>query len=191
MKLLLASQSPRRRELLESLGYPFETVSISVDEIFPEDLAPENVPAYLSELKSTAFRSLNADEVLLTADTVVISNGIILGKPGTTTDAKAMLMAISGRTHQVVTAFSMRTQDGIKTVADVANVELDEVTEQEANFYVKNFRPMEKAGAYGIQEWFGMAKISKISGSFYTIMGLPTHLLYAELKKFFPLPKED
>lgn len=191
MKLLLASQSPRRKELLENLGYGFETVSISVDEVYPETLAPETVPGYLSELKSTAFRSLNADELLLTADTVVINNGKILGKPETITDAKQMLLEMSGKTHLVVTAFSIRSQEGIKTISDVAEVELDEVTEHEANFYVKNFSPMDKAGAYGIQEWFGMAKIRRINGSFYTIMGLPTHLLYTELKKFFPLPQED
>lgn len=190
MKLLLASQSPRRRELLESLGYSYETVSINVDEIYPENLVAEKVPAYLSELKSVAFRPLNADELLLTADTVVINNGAILGKPQTTTEARQMLLEMSGKTHQVVTSFSIRTQAGLETFTDTAEVELNEVSEDEANYYIRNFGPMDKAGAYGIQEWFGMAKIRKINGSFYTIMGLPTHLLYTELKKFFPLPKE-
>lgn len=182
MKLLLGSNSPRRRELLQSLGFQFETVSIDCDEVFPDNLAPENIAGYLSELKANAFGTLEKDAVLLTADTVVAIENTVLGKPKNQEDAKEMLMQLSGKTHEVYTGISFKTTEKLLTLTDVAHVEFAEIKEEEIDFYIKNHRPFDKAGSYGIQEWLGMAKINKISGSFYTIMGLPTHLVYETLK---------
>lgn len=183
MKLLLASQSPRRKELLTSLGFDFEVVKIDCEEIIPETITIEEAAAYLSELKAKAFRTLIADEVLLTADTVVAAEGQILGKPKDENEARQMLRMLSGKTHQVYTGISIKTVDKTYTETDVADVELDEITDEEIAYYIQNYKPFDKAGSYGIQEWLGMAKIRKMSGSFYTIMGLPTHLVYKILNE--------
>jgi len=183
MKLLLASQSPRRKELLTSLGFEFEVVKIDCEEIVPEHIKVEESAAYLSELKANAFRSLEKDEVLLTADTVVAIDHQFLGKPSDEKEAKQMLQLLSRKTHQVYTGITIKTSDKTITQTDVADVELDEITEDETEYYIKNYRPFDKAGSYGIQEWLGMAKIKKITGSYYTIMGLPTHLVYKILKE--------
>lgn len=183
MKIILASQSPRRKELLQSLGYDFQTVSIDVEEVFPADLPAENVAGYLSELKANAFRKLEKDEVLITADTVVVQNHEILGKPGDRKHAFEMIKKLSGNSHQVFTAVTIKTSDTSVTKTDVSTVDFLEITDDEINFYIDRFQPFDKAGSYGIQEWIGMAKISRINGSFYTIMGLPTHLVEAELSK--------
>jgi septum formation protein len=183
MKILLASQSPRRKELLSSLGFDFEVVKIDCEEILPEHIDIGEAAAYLSELKADEFRKLEADEVLITADTVVAIDNQILGKPKDEEDAKNMLQKLSGRTHQVFTGISIKTLDKTITETDVADVEFDEISDEEIDFYVKNYKPFDKAGSYGIQEWLGMAKIKKMTGSFYTIMGLPTHLVYKILNK--------
>lgn len=183
MKILLASQSPRRKELLTSLGFDFDVVKIDCEEILPENIKIENAAAYLSELKANAFRKLEQDEVLLTADTVVAIDNQILGKPRDEADAKNMLQKLSGKTHQVYTGITIKTLNKTITETDVADVELEEISEEEIDFYVKNYKPFDKAGSYGIQEWLGMAKITKMNGSFYTIMGLPTHLVYKILKE--------
>ena len=182
MKILLGSNSPRRKELLQSLGFDFEVVSIDCDEVFPENLPVENIAGYLSELKADAYQNLQKDEVLLTSDTIVTFEGKVLGKPKNMEEAVEMLQHLSGKTHQVYTAVSFKTNEKIITKTDVADVEFSEITDQEINFYIENYHPFDKAGSYGIQEWLGMAKISKINGSFYTIMGLPTHLVYETLK---------
>jgi septum formation protein len=183
MKILLASQSPRRRELLSSLGFDFEVVKIDCEEILPENIAIKDAAAYLSELKADAFRELEKGEVLLTADTVVAIDNQILGKPKDEANAKNMLQKLSGKTHQVYTGISVKTLDKTITETDVADVEMEEISDDEIDFYVKNYRPFDKAGSYGIQEWLGMAKIKNMNGSFYTIMGLPTHLVYKILNE--------
>jgi len=183
MKLLLASQSPRRKELLSNLGFEFEVVKIDCEEILPEHIKIEEAAAYLSDLKADAFRHLEADEVLLTADTVVAIDNQILGKPKDEVDAYKMLQSLSGRTHQVYTGITIKTADKSITETDVADVTLDELSDEEINYYVQNYKPFDKAGSYGIQEWLGMAKITSLTGSFYTIMGLPTHLVYKILKE--------
>jgi septum formation protein len=183
MKLLLASQSPRRKELLSSLGFAFEVVKIDCEEIVPEHIKVGESAAYLSELKADAFRKLKEDEVLLTADTVVAIDNQFLGKPQNEDDAKNMLKLLSGKTHQVYTGITIKTLEKTITETDVADVEFDEITDDEIEFYIKNYNPFDKAGSYGIQEWLGMAKIKKMNGSFYTIMGLPTHLVYKILKE--------
>jgi len=183
MKLLLASQSPRRKELLSSLGFEFEVVKIDCEEIIPDHIKIEDAAAYLSDLKASAFRNLEADEVLLTADTVVAVDDQILGKPKDEADAFNMLRSLSGRTHQVYTGITIKTSNKIFTETDVADVALDKLSDEEINYYIQNYKPFDKAGSYGIQEWLGMAKITNMAGSFYTIMGLPTHLVYKILKE--------
>lgn len=183
MKILLASQSPRRKELLSSLGFDFEVVKIDCEEILPENIKIEDAAAYLSELKTNAFGNLQNDEVLLTADTVVANENQFLGKPKNEIEAKEMLKSLSRKIHQVYTGITIKTLDKIITETDVADVEFDEISDEEIDFYIKNYQPFDKAGGYGIQEWLGMSKIKKINGSFYTIMGLPTHLVYKILRE--------
>lgn len=182
MKILLASNSPRRRELLKSLGFDFEVVAVDCDERYPNNLSPQQIAGYLSELKSKSFRPLHQNEMLLTADTIVVLGGEVLGKPRDKTEAKKMLVQLSGKTHQVYTGITLKTVDKTITKTDVAHVEFDAISDSEAEFYLENYRPFDKAGSYGIQEWLGMAKIKKIEGNFYTIMGLPTHLVYSLIK---------
>ena len=183
MKILLASKSPRRKELLESLGYTFDVISIDCDESFPSDLPVDEIAGYLSEKKSNAFRTLQNGEVLITADTIVALENEILGKPKDADDATEMLRKLSGKTHQVYTGITIKTSENQITETDVADVSFSELSDSEIEYYIKNFKPFDKAGSYGIQEWLGMSKITEIKGSFYTIMGLPTHLIYEILKK--------
>jgi septum formation protein len=182
MKILLASESPRRKELLQNLGYHFETVTLNCEEIYPADLPCNDVAAYLSELKSASFRELNEDEVLLTADTIVVIGNEILGKPKTKEEAKKMLEKLSGKAHKVFTAVSLKTKENLTTKTDIAKVYFDDLTSSEIEYYLTNFQVLDKAGSYGVQDWLGMAKIKKIEGSFYTIMGFPTHLVYQLLQ---------
>ncbi|WP_079243679.1 MULTISPECIES: Maf family protein [Chryseobacterium] len=183
MKLLLASQSPRRKELLSSLGFEFEVVKIDCEEIIPENIKIEEAAAYLSDLKASAFRNLETDEVLLTADTIVAIDNQILGKPKDEENAFTMLQSLSGRTHQVYTGITIKTANKSFTETDVADVTLDKLSDEEINYYIQNYKPFDKAGSYGVQEWLGMAKITSLTGSYYTIMGLPTHLVYKILKE--------
>ncbi|MPS63790.1 MAG: septum formation protein Maf [Chryseobacterium sp.] len=183
MKILLASQSPRRKELLSNLGFDFEVVKIDCEEIVPEHIKVGEAAGYLSELKASAFRKLKENEILLTADTVVAIDNQFLGKPQNEEDATKMLQLLSGKTHQVYTGITIKTLNNTITETDVADVEIDGLTTDEIKYYIQNYQPFDKAGSYGIQEWLGMAKIKKIHGSFYTIMGLPTHLVYKILKE--------
>ncbi|RQP09741.1 MAG: septum formation protein Maf [Chryseobacterium sp.] len=182
-KILLASQSPRRRELLSALGYSFETVGICCDEIYPDDLPAAEVAAYLSELKSNAYAGLGENEILVTADTVVSIDNKILGKPQDKAEAKRMLRELSGRAHQVYTGITLKTNRQTVTATDKADVTVENLTDDEIDYYLDTCQPYDKAGSYGIQDWFGMAKISKINGSFYTVMGLPTHLVSSIIKQ--------
>ena len=184
MKILLASNSPRRTELMTSLGYDFEVVKVECEEIYPENLEVEKIAEYLSELKSNAFRNLEKDEVLITADTIVALENSVLGKPQNLEEGLEMLQKLSGKTHQVFTGITLRSCEKIISKTDVSSVEIDYLSLKEINYYLENFKPFDKAGSYGIQEWFGMAKVKNISGSFYSIMGLPTHLIYSLLKDF-------
>lgn len=183
MKLLLASQSPRRKELLSNLGFDFEVVKIDCEEIVPEHIKVGEAAAYLSVLKADSFRKLEENEVLLTADTVVAIDNQFLGKPQDEDDAMKMLQLLSGKTHQVYTGITIKNSDKTITETDVADVEFEELTTDEIKYYIQNYKPFDKAGSYGIQEWLGMTKIKKMTGSFYTIMGLPTHLVYKILKE--------
>lgn len=183
-KLLLASGSPRRRELLDSLGIKVEHAQLhDVDESYPADMSPMKVPEYLSRLKSQAYRSeLAGDEVLVTADTVVVLDGKVLGKPVDEVEAKAMLRSLSGRVHQVVTGVTLATSSSSVTFSEVTDVEFDTLSDSEIDYYVANFKPFDKAGAYGIQEWIGYVGVKGIRGDYYNVMGLPVNSLCRHLK---------
>ena len=184
MKILLASNSPRRKELLQNLGFDFEVASIECEEVYPDNLEVEKIVGYLSELKANSFRKLEKYEVLITADTIVALEKEILGKPKNEEDAKEMLRKLSGKKHEVYTAFTIKSLEKSISKTDVASVIFGDISEIEIDLYIKSYKPFDKAGSYGVQEWLGMAKIEKIEGSYYTIMGLPTHLIYSVLKDF-------
>lgn len=187
MKLLLASNSPRRKELLSQLGYDFDIVKINVDESYPSDLKPDEIAEYVSEKKAKAF-DVNSDEILLTSDTIVALDHKILLKPNNETEAFEMLSNLSGKKHQVFTAFTIKTNDLKISKTSRTDVEFGEISDEEITFYIQNYKPFDKAGSYGIQEWLGMAKIKNISGSFYAVMGFPVDLVYEELKKINCFP---
>ena len=186
MKIILASGSPRRAELMTQMGLEFVVdKQTSFEEIVPEDMAPERVPAYFAEGKSKNFhRALEDDEVLVSADTVVICDGRIMGKPAGIAEAAEMLKALSGRTHKVVSAVSVRSKSRQITLSDTAEVSFVQLSDGQIDYYIENYKPLDKAGAYGIQEWIGLIGSDGIKGSFYTIMGLPTHILYRLLEEF-------
>lgn len=185
-RLLLASQSPRRRELMTGCGIPFEPASCyACEERCPASLAAEEVPAYLSQLKSEAYpASLAPNDILLTADTVVLHDGEVLGKPRDRADAIAMLRRLSGCRHTVVTGVTLRTAGRRRTFSARSDVWFRPLTDEEIAYYVDTFHPFDKAGSYGIQEWIGYAAIERIDGSFYNVMGLPVQRLYVELERF-------
>lgn len=183
-KLVLASKSPRRNELLKGLGVDFTVRTKDTDESFPSDMDPFEVAGFLSKKKADAFfPELAADEILLTADTVVILDGTILNKPSDKKEAFEMIASLSGKAHHVVTGITMGSGSNHITLQDSVKVHFKALTTDEINYYVEKFQPFDKAGAYGIQEWIGYIAVSSIEGSFYTVMGLPVHLVYEELKK--------
>lgn len=187
-ELILASQSPRRQEILEKLGLPFQVRALDIDESFSSQLPADQVPAYLAEKKAGAFGDLAAHQVILAADTVVIApSGEILNKPSTTEEAYDMLMSLSGKTHMVVTAFCVRTSQEISVRSDQAKVIFKELSSAEINHYIATCRPFDKAGGYGVQDFIGLAGVVHIEGSFYTIMGLPAHLVYEALQPWIQL----
>lgn len=183
-KILLASNSPRRKELLKSLGFAFEAGQADVDESYGE-MEPEEVSGYLAEKKARAFENPGEDVLILCADTVVVAGGKVLGKPADRGEAVRMLEMQSGATHRVFTSVCLRDGDRYFLETDMAQVTFRTLSAREISYYVDTFRPYDKAGAYGIQEWIGMAGIENINGSFYTIMGLPTHLVYRMLQPYF------
>ncbi|TDE18198.1 Maf family nucleotide pyrophosphatase [Dyadobacter psychrotolerans] len=184
-KLILASNSPRRKQLLSEAGFEFELKVLPTDESFPADLASNQVAGFISHEKAEMFKSpANSDKLVLTADTVVIQDNQILGKPANRDDAFRMLKMMSGNSHQVVTAVSILHENTITTVSDTALVTFLQLDDAEINYYIEQYKPFDKAGSYGIQEWIGMIGIEKIEGSFYTIMGLPVHLVYQLLKPY-------
>ena len=185
-KVLLASASPRRRELLGQLGVKFEIATpIEVDESYPATMPAVEVAPFLSKLKAEAYKALiDANQLIITADTVVINDGEVLGKPISKDDAKNMLSSLSGHTHEVVTGVTITSAEKQVTFSVCTQVEFAQLTTEEIREYVEVFAPMDKAGAYGIQEWIGCIGVKGINGSFYNVMGLPLHRLYSELKDF-------
>ncbi|GAB5523807.1 MAG: Maf-like protein [Roseivirga sp.] len=183
--LILASKSPRRQDLLKSLGLEFEIRTKDVDESFPEDMEAMLVAQYLAEKKSAAFGELAEQELLITSDTTVVLGSTILNKPADKEEAMAMLEALSGGAHEVVTGVCLRSADKTVAFSETSEVHFRELTVAEIEHYVDHYKPMDKAGAYGIQEWIGMIGIEKIVGDYYNVMGLPCQQLYGQLTENF------
>lgn len=185
-RLLLASQSPRRRELMSGCGLPYETApKYDCEEIYPDRLPAEEVPGYLSKLKSEAYPvPLAPGDILLTADTVVVLDGRVLGKPRGRDEAFAMLRDLSGRRHTVVSGVTFRSTTCRYTFSVCSDVWFRNLSDEEIAYYLDHCRPYDKAGSYGIQEWIGYAAIERIDGSFYNVMGLPIQRVYTELETF-------
>ena len=180
--VVLASNSPRRRELLSELGVQYRVEVIrGIDETHPSELPAKEIAEYLSRLKAGAY-ALKQNELLITADTVVILDDEVMGKPADADEACAMLRRLSNRTHSVVTGVTVTTEDGQQSFSDEALVTFDELSDEEIQYYVSHYRPLDKAGAYGIQEWIGYMGVKHLEGSFFTVMGLPVHRLYQLLK---------
>lgn len=185
MHLILGSQSPRRRELLAGLDIPFTAVTIDADENYPSDLQAGDIPIYISRAKARAYGKILAeDELLLTSDTIVWCDGQMMGKPQDEEEAKAMIRRLSGKTHQVYTGVTIRCGDVLDSFCDRTDVTFRELTEEEIDYYVRTYRPMDKAGAYGIQEWIGYVGVEKIVGSYFNVMGFPVEKVYLALKKY-------
>lgn len=185
-EVLLASQSPRRRELLAELRIPFSVASIGmVDESYPDTMQSELVPEYLAHKKAMAFRSnLSDQQLLITADTLVMLENKIYGKPKNAAEAKAMLRELSGNTHKVITGVCVMTNERQETFTSTTEVKFGDLSDKEIDYYVTNFQPLDKAGAYGIQEWIGCVAVEWINGSYYNVMGLPVNRLFKVLCKF-------
>lgn len=183
--IILASKSPRRQELLKGLDVTFETRTKDVEESYPDSLAPEDVPAFLSEKKANAFISeLKENEIIITADTIVIQDTQILEKPKSANEAKEMISLLSNNTHTVVTGVSVQSLNKKVVFSDTTSVTFGEISTEEIEYYIEKYKPFDKAGSYGVQEWIGYIGIEKLSGSYCNVMGLPVHKLYSILKEF-------
>ena len=185
-RLLLASKSPRRSQLLRDCGLDFEVVDgREAEEIYPADMPSEQVAEYLSRIKSDAYADMvEGGDVLITADTIVVAGGEILGKPSDREDAVRMLGLLSGASHTVITGVTLRTTDKVESFSCTSRVKFRTIEPDEVDYYLDTYRPYDKAGAYGIQEWIGYVAIEGIEGSFYNVMGLPVQMLYVRLKEF-------
>ena len=184
--IILASNSPRRKELLQRLGLPFKVRTLfGVDESFPENLRGEDIALYIARKKAEAYKSsMSSNELLITADTIVCLDGVVMGKPYGAENAKTILRQLSGRVHQVITGVTVLTQVKRESFAVTSHVKFANVTEDEIDYYVDNYLPFDKAGAYGIQEWFGLVAAEELRGSYFNVMGLPVQRLYTVLKQF-------
>lgn len=184
-QLILGSGSPRRQELLKSLGFNFVVKPINADESFPESLKAQDIPLYLAEKKANAYPgTLKENELLITSDTIVWCQDKVLNKPADFNEGKEMLSLLSGKMHQVFTAVCLKSANKQVLFYDMSKVYFKNLTVQEIEYYLTNFSPYDKAGGYGVQDWIGYIGIEKIEGSFYNVMGLPVKQLYEELIKF-------
>lgn len=194
MEIILGSQSPRRRELMAGLDLPFTAITIDADESYPADLQAGDIPYFISRAKAQAYApKLQPNQLLITADTIVWLDGQMLGKPHDADEACAMLRALSGKTHQVYTAVTFATKEKdlstftfqLSTLIDCTHVTFAELTAAEIDYYVSHYRPFNKAGAYGVQEWIGYIACTGMNGSYFNVMGFPVHLVYQYLKDHF------
>lgn len=183
--IILASKSPRRKQLMEDAGFEVTLAySFEVEEVYPDTLLAEEVAEYLSNLKANAYPDpLKENDVLITSDTVVVCDGEVMGKPEDYADGFRMLRKLSGKMHKVITAVCICTPTQKISFSDECDVFFEELSDEEIDFYLTHYKPYDKAGGYGIQEWIGNIGISKIEGSFFTVMGFPIHRVYQELKK--------
>ena len=184
-RIVLASNSPRRKELLSGLGIDFEVrVLDGIDESYPSSLAAAETAEYIARKKAAAYqKTMAADELIITADTVVIVDNEVLGKPADAAEAREMLQKLSNRTHQVVTGVCLTTQEQAVHFSVVTDVTFKKLTDSETAYYISNYKPFDKAGAYGIQEWIGYIGCTGLHGSYYNVMGLPVQRIYTELQK--------
>lgn len=187
-KVILASNSPRRKELLGGLGIDFEVRTLQdIDESYPDTLCGEEIPMYISGKKAEAYkRTMADDEMIITADTIVYDNGQVLGKPKDREEAISMLRQLSDHAHEVITGVSIVTKEQSRQFASISKVYFDALSDDEIAYYVDNYHPYDKAGAYGVQEWIGYVAVTRIEGSYFNVMGLPIQRLYNELKTFPP-----
>lgn len=185
-RIILASNSPRRKELLAGLGVNYEVRTLpDVDESYPETLQGADIPLFISKIKADAYKTLlQPDELMITADTIVWMDGMVLGKPRNRFGAIEMLRQLSGHTHQVFTGVTITTATRQHSFSVGTEVRFANLTDEEIVYYVDTYQPMDKAGAYGVQEWIGYIGVENISGSYFNVMGLPVQRLYTELKKF-------
>ena len=183
VNIILGSQSPRRRELMAGLDIPFSCVTIDADESYPADLQAGDIPLYISRAKARAYASeLRENDLLITSDTIVWLNGEMLGKPQDEADAKAMLSRLSGQTHEVYTAVCFADMNGeLETLVDCTKVTFKTLSEEEIDYYVNKYCPLDKAGAYGVQEWIGYVGVTKMEGSYFNVMGFPISRVYETL----------
>jgi septum formation protein len=171
--IILASQSPRRKELLALLDLEFTVEVREVDEVFPDDLDATEVAEYLAKLKASAFTNITDEQLIITADTVVVLDNKILGKPKNKAEATQMLQSLSNRSHRVITGVCIKTCDKTISFSNTTKVYFKELTASEIDYYIENYKPFDKAGSYGIQEWIGAIGITKIEGSYFNVVGLP------------------
>ena len=185
INIILGSQSPRRRELMAGLDIPFTCVTIDADESYPADLQAGDIPLYISRAKAHAYASfLKENDLLITSDTIVWLNGEMLGKPQDEADARAMLARLSGETHEVYTAVCFADMNGeLETLVDCTKVTFKTLSEEEIDYYVNKYHPLDKAGAYGVQEWIGYVGVTKMEGSYFNVMGFPICRVYETLRK--------
>lgn len=185
-RVVLASNSPRRRELLAGLGLTFEVRTLqNIDESYPATLRSNAIAEHISGKKAAAYRETMApDELIITADTIVCCDGKVLGKPADTDEACAMLQTLSGREHEVITGVTVLTHERCECFSVTSRVLFAELSAEEIDFYVRQFQPLDKAGAYGIQEWIGLVAVAELHGSYFNVMGLPVQRLYQVLKQF-------
>lgn len=184
-KLVLASQSPRRRELLKGLDLEFTTCSVDADESFPAELKGADAVQYICKAKANAYRpQLNDNTIAITADTVVILDDKIIGKPKSHEEAFSMIRSLSGRVHEVITAVCIFSKEKCEEFYASTEVHFSEIADEEIEYYINKYKPFDKAGSYGVQEWIGYIGIEKIVGSYFNVMGLPVKRLYDELKTF-------
>lgn len=183
--IILASQSPRRRELLAGLDFEFSTISLDIDESFDREIYKANqITEYLSAKKANAYLDLKSNEIIITSDTTVWANNESLEKPENREDAYRMIKNLSNNTHAVYTSVTIKSIEKEVTFTAETKVTFAELTDEEIYFYIDQYKPYDKAGAYGIQEWIGYIGVEKIDGSYFNVMGLPVHQLYKELQKF-------
>ena len=184
-RLILASRSPRRQQLLRELGLKFEVVIKEYEEIYPESLSGEEIARFVAHEKAASFKDdISDNEIVIAADTIVWCNNKVLGKPLDHDDATRILKEISGNTHEVITGVSLRSQTKELTFSESAKVTFETLTEEEISYYIDEYEPYDKAGAYGIQEWIGIIACSHIDGSYFNVVGLPVQRLYKELQRF-------
>lgn len=181
--IILASGSPRRQQFFKDLDIDFKIQLRSIEEIYPETLKGPEITDYLADLKSKAFTDLSENDLLITSDTIVWLNGKAIGKPKDAEDAFAMLRALSGKRHEVITSISIKSKHFQQIINDITFVYFKELSDDEIKYYIETYHPFDKAGAYGIQEWMGFIAVDKIEGSYFNVAGLPIHKLYKELMK--------